>query len=413
MVKLVSLIGLIVLLTLGIAKPFIGHHDWNGVFYSQIARNYLKDGLETGLGQMTSPGNYYTHYPPLFTWLLALDFKFLGVSDVSARLLPVMLTIFSFILLVKITDSLVPLLLALTPMIRYFSQMPSQEALIIFLSLLVVYFYRQKRARALLWTVAALGWSGWAGYFLIPLLWLHAKFFTPKFKPVLLKAGAILVGTFGLHLLHTYLLTGSLTGGGIFDALLLRLNLYPALGRVEPELAGQFKWLNYLVKEFHTLNIYYTSTVLLLAGLGIAKLKRSFEAGLVLMLLAWGVTYPLIFSNVTFVHEYFNLFFWPGLALAISYLFKHGPHFAKATWGKLLLLILAVVVFKERLPFLNALKSTAAFKPGYELGRQVNQNSGPGETVNLSADEDFIDVQGIFVEYYADRVIIWDNSHND
>ena len=135
MVKLVSLIGLIVLLTLGIAKPFIGHHDWNGVFYSQIARNYLKYGLETGLGQMTSPGNYYTHYPPLFTWLLALDFKFLGVSDVSARLLPVMLTIFSFILLVKITDSLVPLLLALTPMIRYFSHMPSQETLIIFLSL--------------------------------------------------------------------------------------------------------------------------------------------------------------------------------------------------------------------------------------------------------------------------------------
>src|SRR3989344_301504 len=300
MVKLVSLIGLIVLLTLGITKPFIGHHDWNGVFYSSIARNYLKHGFETKLGQMTSPGNFYTHYPPLFTWLLAADFKLLGVNDITARLLPLTLTILSFILLIKITDSVIPLLLGLTPMIRYFSHMPSQEALMVFLAILTVYWYKKRNSKAIFITAATLGWSGWAGYFLLPLLWLHAKFFTPKFKPVFLKAMGILAITFLFHLLHTYLLTGSLIGGGIFDALLLRLNLYPALGLVEPELAGQFSWLSYLVKEFHTLNIYYTSTVLLLAGLGLTRLKRSFEAGLVLMLLAWGVTYPFIFSNVPF-----------------------------------------------------------------------------------------------------------------
>src|SRR3989344_1694686 len=267
MVKLVSLIGLIVLLTLGITKPFIGHHDWNGVFYSSIARNYLKYGIETKLGQMTGPGSFYTHYPPLFTWLLAADFKLLGVNDITARLLPLTLTILSFILLIKITDSVIPLLLGLTPMIRYFSHMPSQEALMIFLAILTVYWYKKRNSKAIFITAATLGWSGWAGYFLLPLLWLHA-----------------------------YLLTGSLIGGGIFDALLLRLNLYPALGRLEPELAGQFSLIAYIVKEFSTLNIYYTSTVLLLSGLGVLQLIRkaikrqkiTAGEGLILIMLAWG-----------------------------------------------------------------------------------------------------------------------------
>ena len=40
-----------------IDKPFFGHHDWNGVFYSNIARNYLRYGyLKTKFGEVTNYG---------------------------------------------------------------------------------------------------------------------------------------------------------------------------------------------------------------------------------------------------------------------------------------------------------------------------------------------------------------------
>jgi len=134
-----------------LTKPFVGHHDWNGVFYSNIARNYLTYGLKaTQLGQVTNSGlqssdqfNYYTHYPPLMPLLLALDFKLLGISDITARLFPLALTILSFLTIFRMTQKLKlkPLiglssvLIIFTPMIGYFSHMPSQEALMVFLTI--------------------------------------------------------------------------------------------------------------------------------------------------------------------------------------------------------------------------------------------------------------------------------------
>ena len=111
-------------------RPFIGHHDWNGVFYSQISRNFLDYGYWfTRLGQMTSPGNFYTHYPPLFTWLLSFWFRVFGVSDINARLMTLLFYLAAIFLLYKIclvlklksTAALVACLVIFTPMFRYFS----------------------------------------------------------------------------------------------------------------------------------------------------------------------------------------------------------------------------------------------------------------------------------------------------
>jgi 4-amino-4-deoxy-L-arabinose transferase-like glycosyltransferase len=427
--NIVVLIFILAVLLPGINKPFIGHHDWNGVYYSNIGRNYLRYGLATKLGQVTNFGsisqqefNFYTHYPPLFPLLLAADFKIFGVSDVSARMLPLVLTALSFVLIIKIAGSLAPLLLLFTPMIRYFSHMPSQEALMVFLVLAIVYFYQLKNSRGILWSVAALGLSGWAGYFLIPLLWLHAKIYRPKLIPVIGKTLLVLGATFGLHLLHTWWLTGSFFGGGLIDALLLRLNLNPLLGRPEPELSGQFTLFNYLNKEFHTLNIYYTSSLLLLAAVGGGRIvlewwqKRRLNdsEGMIVALLLWGLSYPLIFSNVTFVHEYFNLFFWPGLALlathSINFLAKIRSRRTEKKLVWLLLLVATMAIAKERLPFLVALQASQAHRPGYELGLNIKGGVPQGLTLRKEASEEFVDSQGIFVGFYADRQIIWEQS---
>lgn len=386
---LIILILLALILTDHLAKPFIGHHDWNGVFYSQIARNYLRFGLlETKLGQLTGPNSFYTHYPPLFPLTLAAAFKVFGISDLVSRLVPVGLTIAGLLVLYRISSSWVVIAVALTPMLRYFGQMPSQEPLIIFLTLLSFYFFRKKNRVGFYLSVILNGLSGWAGYFFYPLLFFLNRRWA-------IKACLLLVMTFFLHLLHVYILTGSFSGGGIFDALLLRLGFFPMLGKTEPELAGQFTWLAYLIKEARMLTVYYTFTLLSLAALGLLLCRDK----ITLIFLAWGLSYPLIFSNVVFVHEYFNVFFWPFLALSLVNLIN------RIKLKPALILIIFLAIFLERNKFYQALVKTKAFEPGYQLGLEINRLIPFGQTYTVVNSREFIESQNLFIDYYSDRQI--------
>ena len=386
---LIILILLALILTDHLAKPFIGHHDWNGVFYSQIARNYLRFGLlETKLGQLTGPNSFYTHYPPLFPLTLAAAFKVFGISDLVSRLVPVGLTIAGLLVLYRISSSWVVIAVALTPMLRYFGQMPSQEPLIIFLTLLSFYFFRKKNRVGFYLSVILNGLSGWAGYFFYPLLFFLNRRWA-------IKACLLLVMTFFLHLLHVYILTGSFSGGGIFDALLLRLGFFPMLGKTEPELAGQFTWLAYLIKEARMLTVYYTFTLLSLAALGLLFCRNR----ITLIFLAWGLSYPLIFSNVVFVHEYFNVFFWPFLALSLVNLIN------RIKLKPALILIIFLAIFLERNKFYQALVKTKAFEPGYQLGLEINRLIPFGQTYTVVNTREFIESQNLFIDYYSDRQI--------
>lgn len=386
---LIILIFLAFILTDHLAKPFIGHHDWNGVFYSNIARNYLRFGLlGTKLGQMTGPNSFYTHYPPLFPLTLASVFKIFTVSDLIARFVPVGLTIAGLLLLYRISSSWIVIAVALTPMLRYFSQMPSQEPLIIFLTLLSFYFFQKKNRAGFYFTVILNGLSGWAGYFFYPLLFFLNRRWA-------FKACLLLVMTFSLHLLHTYLLTRQLAGGGIFDALLLRLGLFPILGKTEPELAGQFTWLAYFIKEARILTVYYTLTLLFLAAIGLVLTRNK----ITLIFLAWGLSYPLIFSNVVFVHEYFNVFLWPFLSLSLVNLIN------RIRLKPILILIIFLGIFLERNKFYQALVKTKAFEPGYQLGLEINRLVPFGETYTVFNSREFIDSQKLFIDFYSDRQI--------
>lgn len=427
-------------------KPFFGHHDWNGVYYSHIARNYLRLGLTTTkLGQVTSPSqqsrpqsnpqpsnqlDYYTHYPPLMPLLLALNFKLLGISDITARLFPLSLTILSLLTIFRMTQKLKlhplaglsSILLVFTPMIRYFSHMPSQEALMVFLTIFSVNLYlsllikpKPKHKYELYLTAFLNGLSGWAGYFIYPLLAIHSWFFHKKTFPIILKSIGLLVLTFILHLAHTYVLTGSIIGGGLIDALLLRLNLYPLLGRVPPELPGQFTWLNYLSKEAQWLTVYYTATLLIVSLINLTLIIRqlikrqslSLLNMTVLIFLGWGLAYPIIFSNVVFVHEYFNIFFWPFLAFSLISLFNRlllnkskQPYLPLA-----LILVLSLLIFFERQPFLAALFQSRAHQPGYQLGLEINKITPQDQTAFIVSSNEFAGSQGVFVKYYSDRQI--------
>lgn len=368
-----------------INKPFIGHHDWNGVYYGNIARNYLRYGLiGTKLGQATSfgfdpPRDFYTHYPPLLTWVMAAWFKLAGIGDWQARLVPLLFWLGSLWLLFRLSGW-VALAVALTPMWRYFSLMPSQEALIIFFSLLSVWSFLQGKRRLFYISVILNGLSGWAGYFLYPWLWLVGRR-----RGWLVRAGLILTAVFGLHLIHVYWLTGSAAGGGLIEALKLRLNLSGTEG---------FTWRNYLVLEKQRLGAFYTLTLL-----GVAVVSTVWRRDrLTWALLGWGLSYPLIFSNVVFVHDYFNIFFIPWLAVASASFFSRA---------KALAFVFLFAVFLERNPFYQELSETSNFRPGYVLGQKINQVVPERATAYVIGAKKLIEIHNLFISYYADREVIY------
>ena len=416
-------------LSQGINKPLYGHHDWNGVFYGNIARNYLNLGLiKTKLGQVTSTRllsgkfSFYTHYPPLLPLSIAFSYWLFGISALTTRLVPIIFSAASILMLFKISQqlkfsllsSLASLIVIFTPMYRYFSKMPDQEAPLIFFSLLSLYYYlkllktpTKKLKLKFYLSVIFNGLTAWAGYFLYPLLTLYSYFFHKKSFKTSLKAIYILIVIFFLHLTHTYILTGSFVGGGLIQALLLRLNLAGSSPGIP-----QFTWPKYLAQQAHWLTIYYTASLLIISLISLVliaknlvkKIKLTQPERIILLLLAWGLSYPLIFSNVVFVHEYFNFFFMPFLALSLAWLINQLQ-----SRQPLLAIILALVftglIYQERLPFYKALEVTQAHKPGYQLGTLINQTVPQDQPAHIIASDEFIDSQSVFIKFYSDRQI--------
>jgi len=402
------------ILTRNINKPFIGHHDWNGVFYANIARNYLNHGfLKTKLGQMTGLNSFYTHYPPLLTLIMALGFKIFSIKDIVARAIPIIfhiLTLLNLYLLSKKLKfsrlaSISSLIIVFTPMIRYFSKMPSQEALMLFFSTLSVSFYldlikNPSNKNQFKYYIATIfnGLSGWAGYFIYPLISIHCFYKHRKiFKKTLISI-YILIAIFCLHLLHTYILTGSIAGGGLINALLYRLNFFPLLNRVAPQMVKDFTWKAYLLQQRQWLTIYFTGSLLFTVFISLF-LKPDL---IILIFLFWGLSYPVIFSNVVFIHEYFNIFFAPFLGLSTGFLINKlsAKNFRLALITSIFLF---TAVALERNKFIQALNQTQAHQPGYDLGNLINQIVPDNQKAYIIASEEFIDAQGIFVKYYADR----------
>lgn len=266
-------------------KPFWGVHDWNGVRYGNIARNYLKYGLiETKLGQVENSGyvlpsefEYYTHYPLLLPVVISMSYWLFGVSEFSTRLAPVLATTGSIVLIFLIGSKLynlkigaVAALSALaTPMVQYFGKNASHEPLALFFILVSFYGYislgKEKWGQWIFIIGLILAqMTAWAGYFLIPALTLThilRKEFNKVFQ--LFPYWILFFVLFSSHLLHVQILTGSITGGNLFESLMQRSGLAV---HAQPSGFSLPDYFNQLRLWFSTL---YTLTLTILVLLGI------------------------------------------------------------------------------------------------------------------------------------------------
>ncbi len=133
-------------LTCDLSEPWVGMHDWNGAFFSQLARNYLRHpasvhhgmplvavGAETPLPEERS---IYATHPPGLVWLLAGWFRLFGESEAAARMLPIGASLASLAMLMWLvsrgygmaTAILTGAIYSVMPMAVYFGRMVDHEA---------------------------------------------------------------------------------------------------------------------------------------------------------------------------------------------------------------------------------------------------------------------------------------------
>lgn len=126
-------------------EPWIGMHDWNGAFFSQLARNLLRYPFDAHGGMpLVAAGpnappeerSIYATHPPALVWLVAAAFGFSGESEAVARSVPIAASLASLALLMwlvragfdDLTALLTGTLYAAMPMAVYFGRMLDHEA---------------------------------------------------------------------------------------------------------------------------------------------------------------------------------------------------------------------------------------------------------------------------------------------
>lgn len=161
-------------LTKDFTEPWYGVHDWNGAFFSQLARNFLRypwsvhHGMPIVAAGATPPGpadsSIYATHPPALVWIVAGAFRVFGESEWAARLVPIVFSLATFVLLLCLTclaygrrvAALAGLFYAVMPMSVYFGRMVDHEAVCLFCMV----------AAASGWVLARghdRGWRRWGG----------------------------------------------------------------------------------------------------------------------------------------------------------------------------------------------------------------------------------------------------------
>lgn len=403
-------------------KPFWGEHDWNGARYGNIARNYLKYGfLESRFGQIENSGpakksefEYYTHYSPLLPILIALSYKVFGISEWSTRLVSVLATSGSVVLIFLIGSRLYTLkfgILAalmglLTPMVLYFGKTPVHESLVVLFVLFAFYCYLINSRFIWLGLILA-ELSTWAGFFLVPaitLVELLRKNYDKMRKT--LPYWVLSIAVFLFHLGHTKLLTGDFFGGNLFGALLLRSG-------VSENGISDLNILNYIKNLRLWVSTLYTNTLLSLVFLWlISRAKGIKDQDYAISTLGiCGIIYFIFFPNASFIHNYLTFYLLPFFALAgaggIKFLISLKL-FRKAKFVLVLLFFLGLVF--ERKAFLGALMASNADHLAVEVGKAIKQQSRENDIIMVSPSKFFHSADN-FLKFYSDRKLVYSDSN--
>jgi hypothetical protein len=396
-----------------VTEPFIGHHDYNSAWMSSAARNYLRYGYMATRLAVTENNDfvplewlqYYTNHPPLVPLFVSFSFRLFGEHEWAARLVPISFSLGSTVLVYLLGAALggrrlgvlSAFVYTLLPMNAYFGRMVNHEAPTNFFALATALAYlRWHRARCtgpFLLALAALvvgALCDWPAYYLAGILPVHHLVASGprrwEWKVLFFPLTAMVV--FGLYLGHIFWLK-SMEGLSYLASMFLwrtNLSVSPALEvlGVRPE---NFTWADFLAKEVHRANALFTPLVLILAALSLYDMsRRRGRAALsdplfIVMLLLFGTTHLVLFSQGAWQHDYWLFYF----SAALSVLAANGAiSLVGATVDRRVLGFLGVLFVLAALPRIRSLYGHDDLRIS-PLALLLEEHTRPGEQVLSNA----------------------------
>ncbi|HKQ47342.1 MAG TPA: glycosyltransferase family 39 protein [Phycisphaerae bacterium] len=224
-------------LSRGVTRPWTGMHDWNGAFFSQLARNLLRypASVHHGMGVMAmgdaipppEERSLYARHPPALVWMVAAAFAAGGEKEWVARLLPIAASLATLVLFVRLvhrkhgTETAVyaGLIYALMPMTVYFGRMVNHEAICLLLMMATLVAWQMRENSAVGGTrqwaaslcaicLALMIWVDWAGLLFAGLFcaWLVWQWRRRRIGslPVLIIGGTAVMTSIGMVVFLVY-----------------------------------------------------------------------------------------------------------------------------------------------------------------------------------------------------------------
>lgn len=430
----------LIFFTINLQKPYIGHHDFNSSFFSIIARNLSRYSfMETKLGQVLNTGeaspnefSFYTHNSPLYSWVLATDFKIFGVGELQARSLSLLFTLGILILIYAITKKiyseqtahLASLFFAFSAIAIYFSTNVFPDLQGIFLSLLayltfLVWLDNNKIHFYLACLVLNfLSYSTiWGSYFLTPFLIIYYLLVHNGKTKCVVPFVILPFASFGVFLIHNQILQGHLLFEDLKTSFLSRTNIAHS--------AYSVPLGSYIRHEVAIFLAYYSKLTALLALIWILFFLKKIRQGNVntshfklLILLFWGLSYILFFRQASYIHDYFLIYLAPFVSIAaadiIESLYKL-PHlkrvFQKYQVPASTLILIPLVQLILVTNYSLALLKGEGNLDGYIFGSAIKKETAFSDKV-LVLSREFGDYFGVFTSYYSDRSLSFQDLHN-
>jgi len=324
-----------------IDRPWTGLHDWNGAFYSQLARNLLRYPWEVhhgmpvaAVGQAVPPPmerSFYATHPPGLVWLLAGVFCFAGDAEWVARLVVILPALASLPILMWIlaraagwtTAITAGAIYAILPMTVFFGRMVDQEGVCLFLMLTASASWlvldepdsrpwkRRAAAAAACIALLAMIWIDWAGM-LFAVLFCLGGFLARRRRGASLRLPAMLLAlsAASIAMVVAYLVYVGMNGQweALISLFFSRREAAPvaAFPRVFHMAADNLTWLGVVLAP-------------LASAYSLARARHSQHPALGIgVITLTGAIWLLVFWRQFVIHQYWMFYLGPWVAASIA-----------------------------------------------------------------------------------------------
>ena len=330
----------------GLNRPWTEEDNWYGAVYSQAAHNNLRAGLRAAgvpatlyFGPLPIPPEaYYVHHPTLLPVLVTASFAVFGESERAARLVPVIASLASVVVLWFLlrhtagprAATLSAAVFAVVPMELHYGDMVDFEPVLTFWMLaLLACVWHWAVTRHVRWAVGAAIfaglalWTDWPGYLLVLGVAASLIIFAPREMRWLGWLYLALVACAGMLFLWQIRSVNPSAWSDLWTALQMRLgNAIPTSTAPIAANAPRFTWSDWLRTIVGDLRGNFLTLTWLFVGLGIVQLVRERRndgprwigfAAVQLMLA--GILYVVLLRNESFIHDFAPFYLIGGVAI--------------------------------------------------------------------------------------------------